>query len=114
MSEIKFKPGTRSDLDEWIVEDETITAPEKLAAIKAVLAKDGPILVEHKFLRGARGPETLAFNDYEEFIEYLTAKARAGDKISVWSLWPFMRDTAPLASGKCPAEDGAVPKGGPY
>jgi hypothetical protein len=25
-----------------------------------------------------------------------------------------MRDTAPLAEGKCPADDGAVPKRGPY
>jgi hypothetical protein len=54
------------------------------------------------------------FEDYEDFIAYLTENARAGDKISVWSLWPFMRDTPPLAHGKCPSEDGAVPNKGPY
>jgi hypothetical protein len=114
MSEIIFKAGTRSDLDDWAVEGEKISAPETLGAIKTTLAQEGPILVEHKFLRGGRGPKTSAFDEYDEFIEYLTSNARAGDKITVWSLRPFMRDTAPLASGKCPAEDGAVPKGGPY
>jgi hypothetical protein len=114
MNEIKFKPGTRTAIDEWTVDGEKISAPEKLAAIKVVVTTVGPVLVEHGFLRGARAPATLAFDDYGDLIEYLTANARAGDSISVWSLGPFMRDTAPLASGKCPDEDGAVPKGGPY
>jgi hypothetical protein len=71
-------------------------------------------LVEHRFLRGSCGPDTLVFADYEEFTTYLVENARAGDLISVWSLWPFMRDTAPLAQGKCPADDGTVPQGGAY
>src|SRR5438046_557199 len=114
MTEMKFNPGNRAAADEWTSEGEKITAPEKLATIKEVLEKDGPILVEHKFLRGACAPHDAVFDDYEEFITYLPEHARAGDKISVWSLWPFMRDTRPLAHGKCPAEDGAVPKGGAY
>lgn len=114
MSVIKFKPGIRTDLDHWTTDGEKISSPEKLAAIKAVLQKDGPIVVDHGFLRGGRGPHTAVFDDYEEFIAYLTEHARAGDRIRVWSLWPFMRDTAPLAYGKCPAEDGAVPRGGAY
>lgn len=109
-----FKPGYRAEADEWTCEGEKISDPAKLAAIKKVLEKDGPVLVEHKFLRGACAPHAIVFDDYENFVEYLTTQARAGDKISVWSLWPFMRDTAPLAFGKCPAEDGAVPKKGAY
>jgi hypothetical protein len=54
------------------------------------------------------------FDDYEDFTAYLLENARAGDKVSVWSLWPYMRDTPPVASGKCPDADGAVPKKGPY
>jgi len=50
----------------------------------------------------------------ENSLAYLTEHARAGDEISVWSLWPFIRDTPPLAHGKCPAEDGAVPRKGAY
>ena len=114
MSGIKFKPGFRTEADEWTCDGEKISAPRKLAAIKKVFAESGPVLVQHKFLRGGRGPDQVVFDDYEEFITYLTEHARAGDKISVWSLWPFMRDTPPLAHGKCPAEDGAVPQKGPY
>jgi hypothetical protein len=111
---MKFKPGYQVDADEWTCDGEKISTPEKLAAIKAVLEKDGPILVQHKFLRGSRAPHEVVFDDYEDFILYLTEHARAGDKVSVWSLWPFMRDTPPLAYGKCPAEDGTVPKKGAY
>jgi len=114
MTELKFKPGYRSEADEWTCDGERITAPEKLAAIKKVLEKDGPILVQHKFLRGARAPHEAVFDDYEEFLSYLSEHARAGDKISVWSLWPFMRDTPALAHGKCPAEDGTILKRGAY
>src|SRR5947207_6337480 len=111
---MKFKPGCRIEADEWTCEGEQISAPEKLAAIREALEKTGPVLVQHKFLRGARSPHERVFDDYGEFVAYLTGNARAGDKISVWSLWPFMRDTPPLADGKCPAEDGAVPNKGPY
>ena len=114
MSELRFKAGYRTEADEWTFDGEKISTPEKLAAIRGILEKDGPVLVQHKFLRGGRGPDVVVFEDYEEFVTYLTEHARAGDKITVWSLWPFMRDTPPLAYGKCPAEDGAVPKKGPY
>jgi hypothetical protein len=114
MSERRFKPGCRVEADEWTLDGEKISAPEKLASIKKVLEEIGPVLMQHKFLRGARGPHEVVFDDYEEFIAYLSEHARAGDKISVWSHWPFMRDTPPLARGKCPAEDGAVPKHGAY
>lgn len=114
MSDLKFKAGYRVEADQWTVDGEKISESEKLAAIKKVLEKSGPVLVEHKFLRGSRAPHSVVFDDYEELIVYLTEHARAGDKISVWDLWPFMRDTPPLARGKCPADDGAVPKGGAY
>jgi len=111
---ISFRPGYRVEADKWSPDGEKITSPEKLAAIKQVLEKDGPVLVEHKFLRGARAPHTAVFDDYEDFIGYLTEHARAGDKITVWNVWPFMRDTTPIVRGKCPADDGAVPEGGAY
>lgn len=114
MTEIAFKPVAKVEADDWSLAGEKISAPEKLAAIQAVLGRGGPVVLEHKFLRGGRGPRTLAFDDYEELVSYLTENARAGDKITVWSLWPFMRDTPPLAAGKCPAEDGTVPNRGPY
>ena len=111
---ITFKHGYRVEADNWSLDGEKISSPDKLAAIKKVLEAEGPVVVDHRFLRGARGPDTLVFDDYEEFVGYLAENARSGDLITVWSLWPFMRDTPPLAQGKCPADDGAVPKGGAY
>lgn len=111
---MKFKPGCRADVDEWTCDGDKISDPEKLAAIETVLEKSGPVVLSHSFLRGGRGPSTIAFDDFEELTTYLTENARAGDHIAIWSLWPFMRDTPPLAQGKCPADDGAVPKKGPY
>jgi len=112
--EPKFKPGYRFEADDWRLDGEKISAPEKLAAIKKVLEESGPILVRHSFLRGGCAPHQVVFDDFEEFVAYLTEHARAGDSIGVWDLWPLMRDTEPLAHGKCPAGDGAVPKGGAY
>ncbi len=114
LSDAMFRPGGRFAEDEWTQEGEKISSPEKLAAIKRTLEADGPVLLEHKFLRGGRAPHTLVFDDYDDLIAYLTNHARAGDKISVWRLWPFMRETPPLAHGKCPDHDGAVPKHGAY
>ena len=111
---MKFKPGCRADADEWTCDGEKISDPAKLAAIRNELDKSGPVVLEHSFLRGGRGPRTLAFDDYDELVDYLTENARSGDHIAVWRLWPFMRDTPPLAQGKCPADDGAVPRKGPY
>jgi hypothetical protein len=111
---IVFKPGYRVEADKWSLDGEKITSSEKLDSIKKALEAEGPILVDHRFLRGGRGPDISVFDDYEKFVTYLTENARSGDLVTVWSLWPFMRDTAPLAQGKCPAEDGAVPKGGAY
>ena len=43
---ISFKPGYRVEADKWSLDGEKITSPERLAAIKQVLEKDGPVLVE--------------------------------------------------------------------
>jgi hypothetical protein len=93
---IVFKVGCRVEAHKSSLEGEKITSPEKLAAIKLVLEKDGPVVLEHKFFRGARSPHVAVFDDYEELMDYLVEHARTGDKIRVWSLWPFMRDTAQL------------------
>ncbi|HYT62361.1 MAG TPA: hypothetical protein VEL50_00585 [Gemmatimonadales bacterium] len=114
MRELRFKASARVDGDEWTHEGEKISSPENLAAVKTILDENGLVLLEHKFLRGGRGPDNVVFDDYDEFVAYLTEHARAGDKISVWNLGPFMRDTPVLARGKCPDQDGTVPNKGPY
>lgn len=114
MSDLVFRPGARVDVDEWSSDVERISEPKNLIRIEETIDRDGPILVQHKFLRGARGPQALAFDDFEVFIEYLRNNARAGDKITVWSLASFMKDATPIVSGKCPDRDGMAPRKGSY
>jgi hypothetical protein len=111
---LAFKPGTRVDADEWALDGKKITEPTCLAAIHDVLKEDGPVLLEHRYLRGARAPDHIVFDDFEALTTYLSENARAGDNVYVWNLSAFIRDAQPLAYGKCPDADGAVPKKGPY
>ncbi len=111
---LTFKPGTRVESDEWVLEGKKITDPACLSAIRELLREDGPVLLEDRYLRGACAPDHFVFSDFEDLTTYLTEKARAGDNIYVWNLSDFIRDAQPLAYGKCPDVDGAVPKRGPY
>ena len=112
---LTFKPGARVDADEWSVDGRKITDPDSLAAIRDLLnTGGGPVLLEHRYLRGAHSPDNHVFQDFEDLVAYLGENARAGDNIYVWNLESFIRDAQPLAYGKCPDADGAVPKKGVY
>ena len=91
-----------------------ITAPDALDAIRKCLEKDGSLIVEHWFYRGSSAPDRLVFDDYEAFMEYLDSRAYAGDIIEAWSFSAACRDDNRLTSGKCPDENGLVPRRGAY
>jgi hypothetical protein len=113
--QLTFKPGTRIEIDEWSTDGKKITDPTSISAIRAVLNNHGgPVLLEHRYLRGARGPDHFVFHDFEDLTTYLVENARAGDNIYVWNLESLLRDSQPLTHGKCPDADGAVPRKGPY
>jgi hypothetical protein len=114
MSALTFKTVWRNESHNWLSDGEKISDALKLATIKQVLEKTGPILVEHWFYCGGCAPDRHVFEDYDDFIEYLQQYAKAGDAIHVWDLHPLLRDDNKLVHGKCPAEDGTVPKGGAY
>ena len=114
MASLTFKTVWRSEDDNWSSDGEKITDERKLAIVRQVLDNTGPILVEHWFYRGSCAPNRTVFDDYEDFIEYLQQHAKAGDAIHVWDLHPLLRDDNELVHGKCPAEDGTIPKGGAY
>ena len=112
---LTFKPGARVDADDWSVDGRKITDPDLLGAIEKLLSGNGgPVLLEHRYLRGAHSPDHFVFHDFEDLLAYLSRNARAGDNIYVWNLESFLRDAQPLAYGKCPDADGAVPKKGAY
>lgn len=103
----------RSEDDDWTTDGRKITAPETLAAIRRCLV-DSPIIVEHWFYRGSRSPNRLIFDDYDGFLDYLNTRTSAGDLIHVWSIAPLCRHDNELAYGKCPDENGLVPRRGAY
>jgi hypothetical protein len=104
----------RSEADDWTADGHKITASEPLEAIRRCLEDEGPIIIEHWFYRGSCAPDRLVFDCYERFVEYLNSHAYAGDAIHVWSFAAACRNDNELAYGKCPDEDGLVPRRGAY
>jgi len=111
---MKMKTRFRSDADNWSTDGSKITSPEKLNIISEVIEKTGPVLVKHWFYRLACAPEYKVFDDYEEFEKYLYQEANAGDAIDIWSIGDITNQENLLVEGKCPDEQGLVPKGGAY
>ena len=114
MTPLRFKTVWRNEDHHWSSQGEKISAPEKLELIRQTLEKTGPILVEHWFYCGGCAPARVIFDDYEDFVEYLQQRAKAGDAIHVWDLHGLLREDNELVHGKCPAADGTVPEGGAY
>ena len=56
----------------------------------------------------------MIFNEIDAFMEYLELHSFAGDAIHVWSFAHICRNDNELANGKCPDDDGCVPRGGAY
>ena len=110
---MRFRTRWKNEADGWTVDGSTITAVEKLEAIRQELAR-GPVIVEHWHYRGGRAPSRHVFEDYDELSLYLETEAFAGDAIDVWSWSSLCVPERRLVEGKCPAEDGTVPRGGAY
>jgi hypothetical protein len=108
-----FPTRWRAESDNWSRDGSLITDDSKIEAIKAEF-RQGPIIVEHSYYRGGSAPSRHVFEEWEDFESYLIAKAHAGDAIDVWSFSELCKSDKLLAEGKCPAEDGTVPRGGPY
>jgi hypothetical protein len=114
MTLLTFKTRWRNESHQWSSDGEVITSPAKLDAIRKIFETSGPMVVEHRIYCGGGRPEHMVFQEVEEFLEYLRQHAFAGDSIHVWDLGTLLRDEDRLVFGKCPAEDGTVPKGGAY
>jgi hypothetical protein len=103
--------GTHSH--EWSSEGHNILTADRLAAIREVLEKTGPVIVEHWFYYGGCSPERLVFEDYDELVAYITS-ANGGDAFHVWNYAQVCRDDNGLVNGKRPDSEGRVPLGGSY
>jgi hypothetical protein len=109
-----MKTRFRNETDGWNSEGSKITAPDKLEAVRHNLENQGPVIVEHWHYRGGSAPTRLIFDDYDEFIRWLHEETFAGDAIDVWSWANVCKWDLRLAEGKCPDEEGLVPRKGAY
>jgi len=100
--------------DQWTADAAQITSPENLDVIRRALKESGPIIVRHSFYRGASRPDHKAFDEFEDFEEYLNTQASAGDAIDVWNFANIGTTQNRLAFGKCPDNEGRVPTKGAY
>ncbi len=100
----------RVESDDWTTEGDKITGEENLQAIRHAV-EGAPIIVEHWLYRASTSPSRLVF---EEFEEYLDSHACAGDLLYVWNYAEVCKDEKAVAHGKCPADDGCVPRTGAY
>ena len=109
-----MKARWRVEADEWTTEGRKITSEENLEIIRKTFEDEGPIIVEHRFYRGSSAPDRMLFEYFDDFMAYLNSKASAGDSIWVWSYFQICREDNIIAQGKCPDEDGCVPRKGAY
>lgn len=100
--------------DNWSLEGSRINDPEKLETIRRTLSEEGPIIVEHWFYHGASAPERLVFEEFDRFETWLHEHTFAGDAVDIWSWAATCRPGQRLVEGKCPDDQGLVPKGGAY
>lgn len=104
----------RYEPDQWTVDGSRIDAPEKVASIRAELETKGPIIVKHWHYRGASCPSHLVFEDFDNYLAYLTSHAQPGDAFGIWGLYGLLSGIGSLAEGKYPDDDGTVQRKGAY
>lgn len=109
-----MKTRFRHEGDDWSTEGAKINSPENLEKIRTVLEEEGPIFIQHWFYRGGSAPHYAVFDEYEDFIQYLNENSYAGDAIDTWSVWKICNPDNRLVEGKCPDENGLIPRGGAY
>ncbi len=102
------------EADDWHAGGSIITAEEKLRMIQETLENSGPIIVQHWHYRGSAAPDRRVFSEYDEFLNWLRQETVAGDAVDVWSWEAVCRPENQLVEGKCPDEQGRVPRRGAY
>jgi len=105
--------NTYDDPDKWVSHGQKITAQGKLEAIRQCM-ENGPIILEHRFYRGARAPARIVFDEFEVFAKYLENQANPGDAFYIWDYTVLCRDDNAIAYGKYPDKNDRVPEGGAY
>jgi hypothetical protein len=96
--------------DNWYKNESETLSEEQLRNIEQYLNTKGYIVVLHKHFCGARGATPSAYEDFDDFREYINKKVKPGDIITVW---PFPEGET-ILSAKIPDDKGLIPKIGAY
>jgi len=101
-------------IDEWSSEGKRITDESALSRVRQVLEEESPLIIEHRFYRGASAPHRFVCDDAEKFESYLREKTKAGDSFWLWRYQDLCKDDNVFERGKIPDAAGRVPLGGAY
>jgi hypothetical protein len=101
-------------MDTWIADPNHLDNPDLLDRLRAILADESPVVVEHRYYRGARAPSRFVVDEFDQLIAYLREHAIAGDWFYFWHFSRCCTDDNVLASAKKADASGRTPKGGAY
>src|SRR5580765_2361100 len=97
--------------DGWTIDGKRITDPGVLLQLRSVLEDESPLIVEHRFYRGASAPHRFVCDSFETLERYLATNARPGDHFWFWRYEDCCRDDNSIEHGKVPDSEGRVPSG---
>lgn len=100
--------------DIWSKKIRAVTDPELRGKLIKEMEDRGPVIVEHRFYRGASGPMWTVISDIEELDLMIEKHSRLGDDFWFWSFLDVCKDDNALGRGKVPDSEGRTPERGPY
>ena len=109
-----YRDGDRYEPDEWTSDSRRISDQATMQTIETAIEGGEIVALEHWHYRGARAPDRMIFDDFEDLTDYLSEKAFAGDAIHIFPINDALKSENKIASGKCPDAKGLVPKKGAY
>ena len=105
--------SNQSEPDGWVLHGQKINTEQNLSRLRQCLDR-GPIIMEHRFYRGARAPARIIFDEFEDVTQYLQSHGNPGDAFYFWDYSTLCRDDNIFLYGKYPDPAGRVPEGGAY
>jgi hypothetical protein len=101
-------------IDEWTLAGPRITDEEVLSRLQKTIEDASPLIIEHRFYRGARAPHRFVCDDFEDLKRYLRTSTKEGDSLYFWLFEDCCREDNKAGYGKIPDAEGRVPQGGAY
>ena len=112
---LTFRTVDRYEPDDWTTDAPVFSIQKNLDLIEGLTLQGRVLIAEHWHYRGSRRQDRIIVEDFEHFVEHLNDNAVAGDAFDVYDITDlWSKKDSPIISGKCPDENGQVPKGGAY